>query len=337
MKIGLFDHHDFPYPTNGIGGIISLNELLFNELGVLGFDVTLICTDKSTLEPTFSNQHIIKLPFQTLDDIRWGKVEVENYFQGDIFHTHTSSTHHCNFDFNSLMKWVATCHGCMEWAGSLNQVFVSHNQYLQHKRDNLLESNIKRAFVANGCVDEEKYYYQDGSHDRLVWLGRIDGAKAERLLQIAPLINEKIYVAGEATLEWCGLKDAIIALPNVEYVGYISGEDNKRAFLATAKASLHLSTFEDPFPLSIIEAQHCGIPVITWANGSMLESNYSTNNIHLNINSFVNYVNEGLYKTCGEHKQISKWSHNKFSKYNYANTYISIFEEILNPKMVYLN
>ena len=35
MKIGLFDHHDYPYPTNGIGGIIGLNELLFVQINLL--------------------------------------------------------------------------------------------------------------------------------------------------------------------------------------------------------------------------------------------------------------------------------------------------------------
>jgi glycosyltransferase involved in cell wall biosynthesis len=337
MKIGLFDHHDYPYPTNGIGGIVGLNELLFNELGVLGWDVTLICTDKSTITPRFDNQDVIKLPHSVLEDIRWGRVEVEDYFEGDIFHTHTSSTHHCDFNFNSEMKWVATCHGCQEWAGATNQVFVSHNQYLQHKRDGLLESLIKRAFVVNGCANEEDYYYEEGTHDKLVWIGRIDGAKAERLLQVAPLINEDIYVAGDATPEWQWLKDAILALPNIKYVGYISGEKAKREFFSTAKASLHLSTFEDPFPVSVIEAQHCGIPVITWANGSMFESNYTSNNVFHNKEYFVNYINNELYKTCCDFKKISRWSHNKFSAFNYAENYIDVFEEVLNPKVIYVN
>ena len=69
MKIGLFDHHDYPYPTNGVGGIVGLNELLFEELGVLGWDVTLICTDKSTIKPIFNNQDVIKLPHSVLEDM----------------------------------------------------------------------------------------------------------------------------------------------------------------------------------------------------------------------------------------------------------------------------
>ena len=98
-----------------------------------------------------------------------------------------------------------------------------------------------------------------------------------------------------------------------------------------------MSTFEDPFPVSVIEAQHCGVPVITWANGSMFESNYSIDNIHNNLDSFVNYINNELYKTCYDFKNISKWSHNKFSSYNYATNYIDVFEEILNPKVIYVN
>ena len=69
----------------------------------------------------------------------------------------------------------------------------------------------------------------------------------------------------------------------------------------------------------------------------MLESNYSMDNIHNNLDSFVNYINNELYKTCYDFKNISKWSHNKFSSYNYATNYIDVFEEILNPKVIYVN
>jgi len=69
----------------------------------------------------------------------------------------------------------------------------------------------------------------------------------------------------------------------------------------------------------------------------MFESNYSADNIHNTLDSFADYVNNGLYKTCCDFKEISKWSHDKFSSFNYAENYIDVFEEVLNPKVIYVN
>ena len=294
MKICLFDHHNNPYPIQGYGGIERINQLLFESLSENGYDITLICVEGSTINLNMENSKIISLPFEELENIRYGKIPVSKYFNGDIFQTHTSSTKHCNFDFKGFTgKWVATCHGYNEWVGAKYQSFVSNNQYEQHIRDGLIENTVEYTFITNGAINSNILKYIDGPHNKLVWLFRICNDKGvDRLIEIAEKLNETIIVAGNIVDN--NLFERLIKLSNIEYYGVIKTEEEKINFFANAKASLHTSIFEDPFPLTILEAQMCGIPVVTWANGSVKESNYNLNNIMLYL-YFIQNIYSKLY------------------------------------------
>jgi hypothetical protein len=133
-KICLYDHHDYPIPTDGIGGVIGLFQLLYEELSKFpDFELTIIVNDKSTLV-SYKNFKVIKLPFSEIENIRFGRVPITKYFNGEIFYSN-SSGRHVDFDFSNFQgKWVAVCHGCEEWVGDADcQIFVSNNQmYVPH-------------------------------------------------------------------------------------------------------------------------------------------------------------------------------------------------------------
>ncbi|MFP5040413.1 glycosyltransferase [Parasediminibacterium sp. JCM 36343] len=339
FSVCLFDHHNNPYPIAGYGGVERFNQLLFNKLGFLGIKVTLICVDTSTIEPSFPNQSIIKLSHRGLKRIRFGKTPVSKYTNAEIFHSHTSSERHSNFNFKKFYgKWVATCHGDLERAGAPFLCFVSRQQMERHFELDLLdEAMIKKTFITHGCVESTHLKYDEtGIRNKIVWFARICKAKGiNRLIEISKRINEPILVAG--TIDEKEVFDELIKRGNIDYYGPINTEEDKGIFFAKAKLALHTSEFFDPFPLSIIEAQQCGVPVATWANGSVLESNFDTSNVFQNIEEIVDYINEKRFMKFNN-KEIENWAKNKFSGDSLVNDYLGVYQFANNfPKDEYKN
>lgn len=329
MKVCLFDHHDYEIPTDGIGGVIGLFQILYEELAKLeNVDITLLINDKTKLISD-QNLNVVKLPFEEIENIRFGKTPISKYFQGDIFYSN-SSGRHVNFNFEGFNgKWVATCHGCEEWVGNSDiQVFVSNNQLHQHFRDNLFENYCNNYNVVHGVVDTSRLYYEDGPHNRIVWMGRIDGAKAERLYEIAKLSEEKILAAGWYSPEWEWLFEKIIQTNNVEWIGKVVGDDDKRKFYSHAKLSIHCSTFEDPCPTTVLEAQSCGIPVVTYANGSLQEITYYKELIFSNLNDFIQKLNKFDYHSY-QTDIISNFIRQNFDRSLYGKKFYKIFRNTL--------
>lgn len=328
IKVCLYDHHEYIIPTDGIGGVIGLFQILYEELYKYDdIDLTLIVNDKSTLTSK-TNFNVIKLPFSEIENIRFGRVPVAKYFNGDIFYTN-SSGRHTDFDFKSFNgKWISTCHGCQEWVGNSDcQIFVSNNQLSQHFRDNLFDSYSNNYKVIHNGVDTKKLHYVDGPHDRIVWMGRVDGAKAERLYDIALNSKEKILAAGWYTEDWLWLFDKIMNTGNVEWVGKIEGDSNKVEFYRNAKISIHCSTFEDPCPTTVLEAQSCGVPVLSYANGSLKEISLYQDLVFDEFDEFMNKLNN---------LDVSKYSSNSlvefieenFSCRIYGNNFYKIFKQM---------
>lgn len=326
IKVCLYDHHNYIIPTDGIGGVVGLFQILCEELKKYEIHLTIILNDKSTLSSD-TNFEVIKLPFDEIENIRFGKVPINKYFNGDIFYSN-SSGRHVNFDFNGFNgKWIACCHGCQEWVGNSDcQIFVSNNQLLQHLRDGYFDSFSNHYKIIHVSVDTKKLYPVDGEHDRVVWIGRIDGAKAERLYDIALNCNEKILAAGWYEKEWEWLYQKIMSTGNVEWIGRIDGNEDKRKFFSRAKLSIHCSTFEDPCPTTILEAQACGIPVMTFANGSMSELCFFSNFIYKDLNGFINGLNNFQKTECSD--KLFDFVKNNFSTEQYGLKFYKTFKEI---------
>ena len=322
----MYDHHNYPIPTPGCGGVTGMFQMLYDVIQKYDFKITLIVNDLSTVEDT-EKMKVIKLPFSEIENIRYGRTPVSRYFNGDIFYSN-SSGRHVNFDFSNFRgKWIAVCQGCHEYVGNADlQVFVSQNQLYQHLRDRLLDSSILDYKIVYNAIDKSEYYWQDGPHDRIVWIGRIDGAKAERLYDIALRSPEKILAAGWYSPEWEWLFDRIMSTGNVEWVGRIDGAENKRHFFSRAKINIHCSTFEDPCPLTVLESQACGIPVLSFANGSMSEICYLKELVCGNLDELISKINHDYYT---ENKQkIIEFITNNFTSESYGKRWRDIFNQI---------
>lgn len=328
MKICLYDHHNYIIPTDGIGGVIGAFQILYQ--GLLNEDVhlTLIINDSSPLESE-KNLEIIKLPFDEIENIRWGRTKVTNYFNGDIFHSN-SSGRHVNFDFSDFKGiWVATCQGCLEYVGKSDcQVFVSNNQLSQHFRDNLFDTFCNQYMVIHNRVNTDEYFWVPGSHDRLVWMGRVDGAKAERLYDIAKNSKEKIYAAGWYTNDFEWLFDKIMSTGNVEWIGEVKGTEQKRIFYSKAKASIHCSTFEDPCPITVLEAQACGVPVISYSNGSLSEICENKNYLFDNLEDIVSFINNNQLSNETTKEKTRKFILDNFDSKDYSKLYLKLFQSL---------
>lgn len=328
IRVCLYDHHDYPIPTDGIGGVIGLFQILCEQLKKYkDIHLTVIVNDKSTLESE-KYFEVIRLPFHEIENIRYGKVPVSKYFNGDIFYSN-SSGRHVNFDFQDFDgKWVSMCHGCQEWVGgSYCQLFVSNNQLMQHFRDNLFDSYSNNYRIVHGVVDTGKLFYKDGPHDRIVWMGRIDGAKAERLYDIARDSNEKILVAGWYSEEWTWLFDKIMNTGNVEWIGRIDGDAGKVDFYKNARVSIHCSTFEDPCPTTILESQACGVPVISYSNGSMREISLYHDLILKTHEEFMEKINTFDSSRYSKEELIS-FINKSFQLDRYGSDFYKIFKEV---------
>jgi|TARA_R110000824_G_C15181852_1_gene673866 glycosyltransferase involved in cell wall biosynthesis len=324
--ICLYDHHNYVIPTDGIGGIIGLFQILYENLSKYNVKITLIINDQSPLTST-SEFEVIKLPFYQIENLRLGKEPISKYFNGDIFFSNSSGKH-VNFDFTSFKgKWVSMCHGCNEWVGGSDcQIFVSNNQLKQHFNDQLFTSHCNNYQVIHGVVDINELYYEDGPHDRIVWMGRIDGAKAERLYDIAKNSKEKILVAGWYSEEFKWLFDKINNTNNIEFIGEIKGNKEKREFYRRAKVSIHCSTFNDPCPTTVLEAQSCGIPVMTYANGAIDEIIYDNS---LNFQELVPLINKINSKLVFKYnKNIRNFIKENFNKDIYAKKFLKIFNSL---------
>ena len=326
MKVCLYDHHDYIIPTDGIGGVIGIFQILYQGLKKLEVDLTLIVNDSSPLisENKFK---VIKLPFNEIEDIRWGKRKITKYFNGDIFFSN-SSGRHVNFDFSDFQgNWISMCHGCYEFVGNSKcQIFVSNNQLKQHLRDNLFDSYCNDYRVVHNSIDPNDYFWEEGNHDKVVWMGRIDGAKAERLYDIALKSNQKIYAAGFYTEEFEWIFDKIMSTNNVVWLGKIEGVENKRKFYSEAKVSIHCSTFEDPCPTTVLEAQACGIPVISYSNGCKEEIMYDKKLIFKNLENLIDVLNNSNYIYDSEKESIRNFVLEKFRSDIFIKKMLEIFE-----------
>ena len=101
----------------------------------------------------------------------------------------------------------------------------------------------------------------------VVFAGRLDREKGVYLLaEAAKLASEvRFVVAGRGAAE-----EALRGLPNVELAGFLTGGELQK-LMARAQAAVVPSIWFENCPLSILEAQTLGTPVITMNMGGMAE------------------------------------------------------------------
>ena len=110
---------------------------------------------------------------------------------------------------------------------------------------------------------EDKYKKED----YVLYFGRISEEKGikELIKAFKELPNIKLKMAGTGNLE-----DECKNISNIDFVGFKTGEELTK-LITQAKFVVYPSIWYENCPLSILEAEVCGIPVITANYGGMKE------------------------------------------------------------------
>ena len=148
------------------------------------------------------------------------------------------------------------------------------------------------------------------------------------------LENIKFKVAGTGPLESI-CKD----IPNVEYVGFKTGKDLEE-IIAKAKFSVYPSIWYENCPLSILESESLGTPVITANYGGMKELVEDGKTGILVDRMEKNDLKKSISNLYNEDSKVKEMSQNCIDARNsmismeeYCRNLIGIYKEVVNKKV----
>ena len=109
-------------------------------------------------------------------------------------------------------------------------------------------------------------------------------------------------------------------------------EKDKSAFFSDAEVYIHTAyspNFNEPFGLSIVEAQFCGVPVVGLQSGGVSEVVYDSSYIFNDVKNMIECLRKKPYL---KHKpeDIRDRAIEKFSHTTIAENYNKLFENVLN-------
>jgi len=182
-------------------------------------------------------------------------------------------THHDPFSFMVRYKHVFPKYAHLNW------ISVS----LAQRRDMPLDTNWL-ANIYHGVDGRAFRPVDQPTGDYFAYLGRVVETKGVHLAIAAvkeynrahPGAPMKLKIAGKhyaghgKDLYWQNRIMPELG-SEIEYVGFIRVEEQKRQFLANARALIMPSTFDEPFGLVMAEALACGTPVVGLNSGSIPE------------------------------------------------------------------
>lgn len=325
MKIVLFEHSNRPYPVIGYGGAERVNQLLFKSLVDYGYDVTLVVNDATKFE--YGTGKVIQVPFSTITNILTGKIPINNIVNGDIFHSHTSGANQ-SFDFNGFKgHWVATCHGSYESIGCPNMVFLSMWHYRFHSER---AKPFNKAFLIYNGVDQNELSLFHKPRTYLAWIGNIIPDKGPSYaVRVAMANGEHLKIAGPIGHEEYYQKLIKPFLgKNIEYIGIIKSEQEKSEFFAGAKAYLHTTLKTEPCAVSMLEAQMCGVPALSFEVGCAREINFSSNLVFRDEQALSRGIKNQAWSSI-DRDELRAWTIENFGRKTMMEGYLDTWHKVL--------
>ncbi len=187
---------------------------------------------------------------------------------------------HNSFDFLPLTysglvdtPMVTTIHGfSSERIVPVYQKYNKHSHYIAISDSDRHPSLDYLATIHHG-IDMSAFEMSPDPGNYLLFFGRIHPEKGTaEAIEVASRSGLPLVIAG--IVQDQGYFDHEI-LPRVDgdrvtYLGPV-GPEERGELLGSARALLHLISFEEPFGFSVVEAMACGTPVIAYPRGSMPE------------------------------------------------------------------
>lgn len=157
----------------------------------------------------------------------------------------------------------------MEMHSSPNQYFISISNSQRRDAPDLNYS----ATIYNG-IDTKHFAFEDDNEDYLMVSGRITPVKGiKEAVQVAMQANRRLLIAGSLSKQDYWYFDEHIKPylnDKILYLGMLDREQLVKYYMKAAALLMPIQ-WQEPFGLSMIEANACGTPVIAFNRGSVPE------------------------------------------------------------------
>ena len=287
LRIAQISNLVAPITDSSTNGLAQIVYHLTQELVDLGHDVTLYA-------PLYSSTKARLVPLSSLPNASetiLGKVlpvaaAFSDWRHFDIIHDHTRfystlsahllpipvvSTVHHPVEFDEL-HWHHSAEEYSTFFRSIWERLVKSVHTVFSSQFQRAHFNGKAHVIYNGIPLYKWSKPNFASGEYLAFLGAITETKGtHEAIKAALLANEAIIVAGTTDDEYFQRKvKPFVDGDRVKYIGALNFEQ-KRSFLAKAKAVLMPIQWDDPLPTVALESLASGTPVIAWNRSSMPE------------------------------------------------------------------
>lgn len=277
MRVAMLAPIAWRTPPRHYGPWERVVSLLTEGLAARGIDVTLFATGDSITAARLA--WVCPRPYEEAPDIipkAWECLHIASVFERagefDLIHNH--------FDFLPLTysglvdtPMLTTIHGFSS-AGIL-PVYRAYNGRTAYVSISDADRCPELDYVAtvHHGIDLTAFTPRPHPDDYLLFFGRFHPDKgAHDAVEIARRSGLRLRMAGivQDRAYWDRFIVPHIDGNRVTYEGSVAPHD-RDLLLGGARALLHPIHFDEPFGLSVIEANACGTPVIAYARGSMSE------------------------------------------------------------------
>lgn len=205
-------------------------------------------------------------------------------------------------------------------------MFVCPSKFLE---DKLLEASniyVDKTKVIHNFIEQYNIAETSFKEDYILYFGRLSNEKGLDILLEAvkelPQVRVKIVGAGP-------LEDKCIGIKNVEYGGFKTGEE-LREIIKKAKFTIYPSVWYENCPLSILESESLGTPVITANYGGMKEL-VTDNETGILLNTITkDSLKNAILNLYNNENKIKKMSENCLLRRNEMITIEKYCEQIMN-------
>jgi glycosyltransferase involved in cell wall biosynthesis len=329
-------------PPEKYGGTERMVHTLTEELVKRGHEVTLFAAGGSRtsaklypiLPTTIRNMKVENLYGENWARLLGAGLPYQLQHKFDIIHDHNEplSVPIANL---SQTPVVMTLHGIVD-AGK-QQLFekLTHPYLVSISKAQVLSKvNINHIETIYHGFDMQNYPFSDTPRNYLLYVGRMSPEKGlHNAIAVAQKLNKQLVIAAkldEKDMPYFKKKIEPHLSDKIVWIGEVK-EEERNTLMSKALCFLHPAEWDEPFGLTLIEAQACGAPVIAFDKGSIPEiiKHGQTGFVVKSVEEMVTaikHIKNIDRKKCRRHVL------DKFNAKRMADEYELIYETILEKR-----